>query len=75
MSRHDDRVSLRQMLDHVEKAVLLAEERTRADLGTRNHFIHGSYDVDDDILWNIATVDFPPLAVQIRTLLQKRGWA
>lgn len=26
-------------------------------------------DVDDDILWNIVTVDFPPLASQIRTLL------
>ena len=116
MSRHDDRVSLHQMLDHIEEAVLLAAERTRADLGTdrvlslallklveivceagtrvsesvktehpeipwraivgtRNHLIHGYDDVDDDILWNIVTVDFPPLAVQIRTVLQTRGWA
>jgi uncharacterized protein with HEPN domain len=115
MSRHDDRVTLRQMLDHVEEAVLLAKERTRADLGTdrvfalallklveivceagtrvsesvkrehseipwramigtRNHLIHGYDDVDYDILWHIATVDFPPLAVQIRSLLQTRGW-
>lgn len=116
MSRHDDRVSLRQMLDHIEEAVLLAGERTRADLGTdrvfslallklveivceagtrvsesvktehseipwraivgtRHHLIHGYDDVDYDILWNIATVDFPPLAMQLRTLLQTRGWA
>jgi uncharacterized protein with HEPN domain len=116
MSRHDDRVSPRQMIDHVEEAVLLAGERTRADLGTdrvfalallklveivceagtrvsesvkiehsdipwraiagtRNHLIHGYDGVDDDILWNIVTVDFPPLAVQIRTVLQTRGWA
>jgi uncharacterized protein with HEPN domain len=47
----------------------------RAIVGTGNHLIHGYDDVDDDILWNIATVDFPPLAMQIRTLLQTRGWA
>ena len=104
------------MLDHVEEAVLLAGDRTRAALGTdrvfslallklveivceagsrvsesvraehseipwraivgtRNHLIHGYDDVDYDILWNIATVDFPPLAVQLRALLQTRGWA
>ena len=115
MSRHDDRASLRQMLDHVEEAAQLAGERTRADLGTdrvfslalltlvtidceagtcvsesvktrhseipwraivgtRNHLIHGYDDVDYDILWNIATADFPQLAVQLRTLLQTRGW-
>ena len=34
MSRHDGRVSLRQMLDHIEEAVLLAGERTREDPGT-----------------------------------------
>jgi hypothetical protein len=38
MSRHDDRVSLREMLDHIEEAVLLAWERTRADLGTDRVF-------------------------------------
>ena len=110
MSRHDDRVSLRQMLDHIEEAILLAGDRTRADLGTdrlfslallklveivceagtrvsepvqaghpevpwrlivgtRDRLIHRYDDVDYDILWNIVTEDFPPLASQIRTLL------
>lgn len=32
MSRHDDTVALRQMLDHLEEAVTLARGRTRADL-------------------------------------------
>jgi uncharacterized protein with HEPN domain len=32
MSRHDDRVTLRQMLDHIEEAVALAQGRTRTDL-------------------------------------------
>ncbi len=32
MSRHDDGVALRQMLDHIEEAVALAQPRTRADL-------------------------------------------
>ncbi len=110
MSRHDDSVSLRQMLDHIEEAVVLAGDRTRADLdtdrvfslallklveivceagtrvselvqaghpeipwraiiGTRNRLIHGYDDVDYDILWDIVTADFPPLARQIRALL------
>jgi hypothetical protein len=30
MSRHDDSITLRQMLDHIEEAVALAEDRTRA---------------------------------------------
>ena len=110
MSQHDDRVTLRQMLDHIEEATLLAGSRTRTDLGTdrlfslallklveivceagtrvseavqtghpeipwrlivgtRNRLIHGYDDVDYDILWDIVTVDFPPLASQIRTLV------
>jgi uncharacterized protein with HEPN domain len=32
MSRHDDRVTLRQMLDHAEEAVALAGDRTRTAL-------------------------------------------
>ena len=32
MSRHDDIVSLRQMLDHITEAVALARDRTREDL-------------------------------------------
>jgi uncharacterized protein with HEPN domain len=32
MSRHDDNVSLRQMLDHAREAVEMAKPRSRADL-------------------------------------------
>jgi uncharacterized protein with HEPN domain len=32
MSRHDDNVSLRQMLDHAREAVDMANPRSRADL-------------------------------------------
>lgn len=32
MSRHDDTVTLRQMLDHIEEAVALSQGRLRADL-------------------------------------------
>lgn len=110
MSRHEDTVSLRQMLDHIEEAAALARERTRDDIetdrvfflallklveivgeaatrvslatqaehpelpwreviGTRNRLIHGYDAVDYDILWEIVATDFPPLAEQIRTLL------
>lgn len=32
MSRHDDTVSLRQMLDHIEETAAIAQGRTREDL-------------------------------------------
>lgn len=111
MSRHDDGVTLRQMLDHIEEAVALAGSHTRGDLesdrvfflallklveivgeaaarisgatreahpavpwremiGTRNRLVHGYDAVDYDILWNIATSDFPPLAGQIKAMLK-----
>ena len=113
MSRHDDTITLRQMLDHIEEAVALAKGRTRTELesarvlflallklveivgeaatrisdpmqaahpeipwreiiGTRHRLIHGYDAVDYDILWEIATADFPPLARQIRALLPEQ---
>ena len=110
MSRHDDTITLRQMLDHVEEAVALAKPRARADLesdrvfflallklveivgeaatrisdatkdahpaipwreiiGTRNRLIHGYDAVDYDILWDIVTADFPPLAQQLEPMI------
>jgi uncharacterized protein with HEPN domain len=38
MSRHDDRLALRQMLEHVEETVALADGRTRADLDADRTF-------------------------------------
>lgn len=110
MSRHDDTITLRQMLDHIDEAVALAQKRTQKDIesdrvlflallklveivgeaawrvsdplqaahpeipwreiiGTRNRLIHGYDSVDSDILWNIVSVDFPPLSRQIKILL------
>jgi uncharacterized protein with HEPN domain len=114
MSRRDDTITLRQMLDHIEEAVALAKNRTRADLEsdrvfflallklveivgdaatrisdpmqaahpaipwreiivTRNRLIHGYDAVDFDILWEIVTADFAPLARQIKALLPESG--
>jgi uncharacterized protein with HEPN domain len=110
MSRHEDTVSLRQMLDHIEETAAIAQGRTREDLesdrvfflallklveivgeaatrvsqatqaghpgipwreiiGTRNRFIHGYDAVDRDILWEIVSADFPPLAGQLKPIL------
>ncbi len=112
MSRHDDRVSLRQMLDYLEEAVQLARGHERADLdgnrmlflsvlklvelvgeaatrvsettvsahphlpwreitATRNRLIHGYDSVDCDILWDIVTVDFPPLAAALKLIVDR----
>jgi uncharacterized protein with HEPN domain len=38
MSRHDDRVSVAQMRDHVEEAMALANGRARADLDSDRIF-------------------------------------
>lgn len=38
MSRHEDRVSLLQMLDHAEEAVVLAGGHTRGDLESNRMF-------------------------------------
>lgn len=113
MTRHDETITIRQMLDHVEEAVSYAKKRTRRDLesdrmfflamlklveivgeaatripeatqarypdipwreiiGTRNRLIHGYDAVDFDILWEIVTADFPPLASSIRALLPEK---
>lgn len=39
--------------------------------GTRHHLVHGCDAVDYDILWNIVTLDFPPLASQIKAILSE----
>jgi len=38
-------------------------------ISARNRLIHGYDAVDYNILWEIVTADFPPLATQIRNLL------
>jgi uncharacterized protein with HEPN domain len=41
----------------------------RAMIGTRNRLIHGYFDVDHDIIWNIISQDLPLLIPEIRLLL------
>lgn len=38
MSRHDDSVSLRQMLDHVQEAIALVHGRSKTDLNVDRVF-------------------------------------
>lgn len=113
MSRHDDTIALRQMMDHAAEAVALSAGRQRGDLdqerllalgllklveivgeaslrvetafreahpdlpwrelaGTRHHLVHGYDAVDYDILWNIVTLDFPPLVEKLKAKLSGR---
>ena len=41
-------------------------------IGTRNRLIHGYDAVDYNILWDIVTADFPPLARQIKAMLPEK---
>jgi uncharacterized protein with HEPN domain len=38
---------------------------------TRNRMIHGYDEVDLDIVWQILTNDLPPLAAQLRAIIDK----
>jgi len=114
MTRHDDSVRLRHMLDHAIEARDMVDGRSRADLdadrqlnlalvrlmeiigeaagrvspetrdrhqpipwpeivGLRNRLIHGYDEVDLDILWNIITLDLPPLIEQMQEILDSTG--
>lgn len=46
-----------------------AELPWREIIGTRNRLIYGYDAVDCDILWEIVTEDFPPLAEQVKALI------
>ena len=37
--------------------------------GTRNRLIHGYFDVDNDIVWQITSENLPELIVNIETIL------
>lgn len=41
----------------------------RAMIGTRNRLIHGYFDVDHDIIWNIISQDLPLLIPELCLLL------
>ena len=83
-SRNDldsDRILFLAMVKLVEivgEAATRVPDFTQADhpeipwheiVGTRNRLIHGYDAVDNDILWNIVTLDFPTLATRLRALL------
>lgn len=38
---------------------------------TRNRLIHGYFDVDHDIVWQIVTVDLPALVPELETLIDE----
>jgi uncharacterized protein with HEPN domain len=39
--------------------------------GTRNHLIHGYYQVDLDIVWQIVKQDLPPLIADLEKILNR----
>lgn len=45
----------------------------RQIIATRNRVVHGYFDVDVDILWDVVTVDVPQLARQVRAIFSTRS--
>ena len=41
---------------------------------TRDKIIHYYFGVDLDIIWDIITVDIPPLIEKLQNILEKEGW-
>ncbi|MBU0704183.1 MAG: DUF86 domain-containing protein [Chloroflexi bacterium] len=41
--------------------------------GTRDRLIHGYFDVDMDIVWEIVTVDLPSLVVELEQIIPVLG--
>ncbi|MEU6267428.1 HepT-like ribonuclease domain-containing protein [Saccharopolyspora shandongensis] len=41
----------------------------RAIIGMRNRVVHSYWDVDEQILWDVVTVEIPRLLPQIRAIL------
>ncbi len=114
MTRHDDSVRLRHMLDHGREAVEMLRNRERPELdtdrqlnlaivrlleivgeaaarltpetrsairelpwaeivGLRNRVIHGYDEVDFDIVWDVVTLDLPPMIAAIDRYLAAIG--
>lgn len=44
----------------------------RAAVGARNRLIHGYFDVDLDVVWQIVSRDLPTLAASLDRLLSER---
>ena len=114
MTRADDAVRLRHMLDAARKAVEFTHGKGRAELdadeklalalvrlleilgeaakgvspdfrdahpqipwklvaGARDRLIHGYFEVDLKIVWEIVTRDLPPLIAELERLLSGNG--
>ncbi len=114
MSKHDDVVRLRHMLEAARKAVAFLKDRKRSDLdsdekltlalvrlleilgeagkrvsadlrqrhpqvpwkeiaGTRDRLIHGYFDVDLNIVWQIVTADLPVLIPQLERMVSSES--
>ena len=45
----------------------------RRIVGARNHMMHRYFVIDDDLMWEMVTVDVPALLPQLRSLLESSG--
>ena len=71
-------LALVRLLEVLGEAARAVSDRARQGMpqipwkelaGTRNRLIHGYFDVDLDIVWNIVTIDLPPLIATLERLV------
>ncbi|MGW5648352.1 HepT-like ribonuclease domain-containing protein [Saccharopolyspora sp. NPDC003752] len=72
------RFSLQKLVEIVGEACNQVDEEVqrnhpevpwRAIIGMRNRVVHSYWDVDEQILWDVVTVEIPRLLPQIRAIL------
>jgi uncharacterized protein with HEPN domain len=77
MSRRDDTVPMRHMLDYAREVIAMIHDRTRQDSrdpvaedrapGTES--FHGYNAVDYGVVWDIATIEIPVLVAALERAL------
>ena len=66
MRRDDERLA--DIIEATEKISVRVGKGRRQIVAIRNRVVHGYFEVDLDILWDVAVVDVPHLADQVRAI-------
>lgn len=67
-----------QLIGEAARRVTLATQRANPEIpwteiiGMRHKIVHDYLSLDEDILWNVVTVDLPPLVTALERLVNRQ---